>query len=106
VERVTAEWITTWNKIFDSYDILKKMLSEKAICCKDCIEIFDPPYTIRIQKKDKTVYFQLDGRVVALLNKQGLQVISDDIGEFVDEWCTALTSLGFKRYSVKRRNRE
>lgn len=99
------EWTVAWSKIFDSYDILKKMLSEKAICYRNCIEIFDPPYTILIQKEEKTVYFQLDGKIVALLNEKGLYTSSDDVGDFVSEWCTALTSLGFKRYSVKKRNR-
>jgi len=98
-----VEWVTAWSKIFDSYDVLKKVLSEKAICHRSCIEIFDPPYTILIQKEEKTIYFQLDGQVVALLNERGLETASDDINNFVVEWCTALTSLGFKRYSVKKK---
>jgi|Deesub1362A_J573_1020465.scaffolds.fasta_scaffold02643_3 hypothetical protein len=98
-------WADSWRKIFDSFDFLSKILEGKAICYEDSIEIFDPPYTIKILKKDKIVTFYLDSVCIATLNKNGLDAIEEDgVEELVDEWCMALTSLGFKRYSLKKKN--
>jgi hypothetical protein len=98
-----VKWIRTWEKIFDSFDVLKKMLEDRAICTDDHIEIFDPPFSIKILKEERIIFFQLDGVNIAILDGGGLQLHSEDVKDFVEDWCVALTSLGFKRYFVKKR---
>ncbi|MFP3946089.1 MAG: hypothetical protein ACLFVI_04230 [Archaeoglobaceae archaeon] len=84
--------------------MLKKMLADRSECDENCIEVFDPPYSIKMLKKEKIVVFQLEGENIATLDKRGLHNHSDEHLEVVQEWCTALTSLGFKRYRTKSKS--
>jgi hypothetical protein len=56
-------------KILDSFDILKKILSDKAICRDDEIIIFDPPFTIQILKKEEMIVFQFEDEDIAILTR-------------------------------------
>ena len=96
-------WEATCNKIISYFDILKKILSDRVICNENQMVIFDPPYTIRILKLEEMVVFQLGDEEVAVLSKKGLVAKDAETERFVEEWCTALTALGFKRYLMKRR---
>jgi len=97
-----VDWVIKKEKIFDSYDILKKMLSGNAICCEDYIEIFDPPYAVKLVKKERRVTFSENGKSIAILDDRGLKILTEnDVVKIIEGWCIALTSLGFKRYSLK-----
>lgn len=98
------DWVARNGKIFDSYDILRKMLSKNTICCESYIEIFDPPYTVKLIKEERKITFSENGKKIAILDNSGLKIHTKpkkEIIKIVDEWCIALTSLGFKRYSLK-----
>jgi 16S rRNA G966 N2-methylase RsmD len=89
-------------KILESFEILKKILNDKAICEDDRIVIFDPPFTIQILKREEMIIFQLEDRDVAILTKDRVEV-DEEYKDYVEEWCLALTSLGFKRFILKGR---
>jgi len=102
---VSEDWKTICNKIISYFDILKKILSDRAVCSENQITIYDPPYTIKILKLEEMIVFQLNDEDVAVLSKKGLVAKDPEIRKFVEEWCTALTSLGFKRYLIKKNSR-
>ena len=87
-------------KILDSFDSLKKILSESAICRENEIVIYDPPFTIKILKREEMIIFQLEDEEIAVLTKESV-IVDKDYREYVDSWCLALTSLSFKRYLLK-----
>jgi hypothetical protein len=89
-------------KILDSFEILKRILSDKAICEDDRIVIHDPPFTIQILKREEMIIFQVEDRDVAVLTKDRAEIDSD-YRDYVEEWCLALTSLGFKRFILKNK---
>lgn len=99
---MSKDWGAICSKIIDYFDILKKILSDRAVCSENQVIIFDPPYTIKILKQEEMIVFQLDDEDVAVLSKKGLVANDDETEKFVEEWCTALTSLGFKRYLIKK----
>ncbi|MFO7966262.1 MAG: hypothetical protein R6U44_01515 [Archaeoglobaceae archaeon] len=55
-------------------------------------------------KNERLVVFQLEEKTVATLDKKGLHNNSEEHLGVIQEWCTALTSLGFKRYRTKGRS--
>jgi hypothetical protein len=87
-------------KILDSFEALKKILKNWAIVGEDEIKIIDPPFTIIISKVEESITFTFGGRDVAVLTRENVR-IEDGFEGVVEEWCTALTSLGFKRYLLK-----
>jgi hypothetical protein len=96
------DWEMTCKKIMDCFDALKRMLKDRAVCSNDCILIFDLPFTIRILKQEEIIVFQLENEDVAVLSREGLKARDEEVELFVKEWCKALTSLGFKRYIIKK----
>ena len=87
-------------KILDSFDSLKKILSESAICRENEIVIYDPPFTIKILKREEMIIFQLGDEDIAVLTKENIR-INKNYQDYVDSWCLALASLSFKRYLLK-----
>ena len=87
-------------KILESFDFLKKILSNSAICSENEIIIYDPPFTIKILKREEMIIFQLEDEDIAVLTKEDVR-IDKDYQDYVDSWCLALTSLSFKRYLLK-----
>ncbi len=87
-------------KVFETFDVLRKVLDERALCEDDVITIFDPPYEIRIMRKEEVIVFSYFGEDVAVLSKKGCR-ITEGFEGIVEEWITALTSLGFKRFIPK-----
>ncbi len=88
-------------KIIDSFDVLKIILDDKAICYDDRIVIFDPPFEIRILKGEEIIIFSFGDEDVAILSESKCW-IKEGFEDIVEEWVTALTSLGFKRYILKK----
>ncbi len=89
-------------KIIDSFDVLKKILSDRAVVGEDEILIFDPPYEIRILKNEGIVVFNLGDEDIAVLSEDECRV-KEGCEELVKEWILALSSLSFKRFVLKNR---
>lgn len=91
-------------EILNSFEILKKILKDRAVCMEESIIIFDQvlerPFTIKIEKNDRKIQFFSDDKEVAILSPKTV-IIDDEYKEVVEEWLNALTSLGFKRYIPK-----
>jgi|Deesub1362B_J571_1020462.scaffolds.fasta_scaffold00025_74 hypothetical protein len=85
-------------KIIESFEGLKKILEGRAVFNDETIIIPDPPFEIRILKKEELVEFLCDGEEVALLTKKGLQVKDEAIKDEVEMWIVALSNLSFRRY--------
>jgi len=86
--------------VIERFEELKKILRNWAIVRENVVEIIDPPFTITISKLERSITFKFDGRDVAILTDDDCTVESGFEG-VVEEWLTALTSLGFKRYLLK-----
>lgn len=87
-------------KILESFDFLRKILNNSAICRENEIIIYDPPFTIKILRREEMIIFQLEDEEIAVLTKENVN-INKDYQDYVDSWCLALASLGFKRYLLK-----
>jgi len=88
-------------KVFESFEALKRLLGDRAMCYDDTLLIFDPPFEIRIMRRDRTIVFSLEGEDVAVVSER-TSIVEKGYEEYVEEWLTALSSLGFKRYLPKR----
>jgi len=89
--------------IIENFDLLKRFLRDRAICKENEIVIVDPPVTIRILKREEMMIFNCNGKDVVLDREGIVEAVEENVIDLIDEWCTALTSLGFKRYIPKRR---
>ncbi|RLI71104.1 hypothetical protein DRO97_10190 [Archaeoglobales archaeon] len=91
--------------ILDSFEALKKILRDRAVCMEDSIIIFDQvlekPFTIKIMKKEEKILFFSEEEEIAILSPKTV-VVEDEYKEIVEEWLDALTSLGFKRYIPRK----
>ncbi len=88
-------------KVIESFDALKRLLKDKAVCYDDTLLIYDPPVEIKIMRKERLIVFSVRGKDFAVISEE-LSVVEEDYEEYVEEWLTALSSLGFKRYLPKR----
>jgi hypothetical protein len=93
--------MTKAEEILENFEVLKKFLRNRAICRDDEIVICDPPITIRILKKEEMIVFSCNDEDVAIISRDKCKIDKGFEG-VVEEWCTALTTLGFKRYILKR----
>ena len=89
-------------KIIRLFDILKKILDDKAICDDNRIVIFDPPFEIQILRNEELIVFSCEEDDIAILSEDDIW-IKDGFEEYVKDWMIALTSLGFKRFILKDR---
>ncbi len=89
-------------KIIESFDILKIILNDRAVVGEDVILIHDPPYEVKILRKEEIVIFSLGEEDVAVLSENECR-IEEGHERIVEEWITALTSFGFKRFVLKNR---
>ena len=88
------------SKIFDSFEYLKKILSNRAYCDEDKIIIFDDP--IQIVIKRDSITFLVDGIEEGVVTRNNV-VLSEKIKDEAIMWLEGLSSLKFRRYSLKRR---
>jgi len=90
--------------ILKSFELLKKILRDRAVCLDNSITIFDQvsekPFIVKILKKEKKIQFFSDDEEIALITPDN-SVVDEEYEEVVEEWLNALTSLGFKRYIPK-----
>ncbi len=88
-------------KIFNIFNGLKKLLSERYRCTENLIEIHDPPHIIRILKSEELIiFYQLDEEI-AVLGRNEIK-IKKGFEDYVRKWLIALTSFEFKRYIIKK----
>ncbi len=93
---------TCAEKVIRSFDMLKRLLRERAELRDDEMIIFDPPFTIRILKNEEIIIFYLDDEEIAVIGKDECFLKEKEFEGVVREWLSALTSLSFKRYIPKR----
>ncbi len=87
-------------KIFESFEYLKKILSNRAYCSENEIVIFDDP--IQIVIKRNSITFFIDGVEEGIVTRDNV-VLSERIRDEAIMWLESLSELKFKRYSLKRR---
>ncbi len=87
------------SKILDSFDSLKKLLSERALCSDSEIVIYDEPMRIVI-KRDRIEFYVFD-ELKGFITKNTVN-ISDDIIEEARMWLEGLSFLKFRRFTIKR----
>ncbi len=87
------------SKILDSFDSLKKLLSERALCSNSEIVIYDEPLQIVI-KRDRIEFFVFD-ELKGFVTRNTVN-LSDDIAEEVKMWLEGLSFLKFRRFTIKR----
>jgi|GEM_PF-517397 hypothetical protein len=90
-------------KILDSFENLKKILREKAICEDDRIVIFDPPFTLHILKKIGIIQLYHGDEILATASKNNFEACDDEAEKIMEQWLKALTSVGYKRFLIKRK---
>jgi len=91
------------SKIIRLFDVLKRLLRDKAICSENAITIIDPPFEIDILRMEEMVVFRLGDEEIAVVCRDGVEV-REGYEDYVRGWLKALTSLGFKRYRIRKRD--
>jgi hypothetical protein len=90
-------------KILDSFESLKKILKEKAICENDRITIFDPPFKIQILKDLRVIQLCYDDDIIATASADDFNACDGEAELILDEWLRTLTSVGYKRFLIKKK---
>ena len=90
------------SRLFDNFELLKRLLVDRAECKDNEIIIYDPPFEIRILKTERIIVVRENGEDVAVLGEE-FSDVKNGLEDYIDEWITALTSLGFKRYLPRRK---
>jgi len=94
-----------WSEIFET--ILQKKQAIGLILkefCEDngnCIIIHDNPLKIEIHERE--IRFVIEDEIAGILSCEGLKILNREAEKEIEYWCVALSSPGFKRYSIKRR---
>jgi len=94
-----------WNEILES--ILQKKQAIKFITkefCEekgDCVVIYDNPLKIEIYEKE--IRFVVEDEIAGILSNDGMSILNKEAEKEIEYWCIALSSLGFKRYSIKKK---
>lgn len=85
-------------KVLENFEKLKKILSSRAVCEEDSIVIYDGPLKIVIRRDrvDFYVYDEYHGFV-----SKSEKNLSDLVEKEAELWLKALSSLKFKRFSVR-----
>jgi hypothetical protein len=91
--------------IMDSFETVKKMLKDKAICEEDKIIIFDPPFTLHILKRQECILLYHHDEEIGFLSAQRKEFHDSEAERVIDSWLKALSSSGFRRYRIKRRRK-
>ena len=92
-------------EIMDSFDVVRRLLKEKAICEDDRIIVFDPPFTLHILRNQSCIYLYHEEEELGFLSPHKNEFSDAEAQAVIDSWLKALTSFGFRRYRIKRKNR-
>jgi len=89
-------------EILGSFDVVKKLLKDKAICEDDRIIIFDPPFTLHIIRNHASIHLYHYEEEIGRISLTDCSFCDTEAEEVMDSWLKALTSFGFRRYRIKR----
>ncbi len=90
-------------KILESFDVLKKLLKEKAICEDNRIIVFDPPFTLHILRRQGCMFLYHENEELGFVSLNECKFSDTEAEIVMDTWLETLTSLGFRRYSIKKK---
>ncbi len=89
-------WSKAYYKIINSKKALKNLLKERVVENSNSLIIYEPPLSIEI-RGDEIIFF-IENEISAILDEKGLSIFEEDVRSEIEDWCVALSSLGFKRY--------
>ena len=89
--------------IMDSFDAVRKLLREKAICEDNRIIVFDPPFTLHILRNQNCIYLYQEEEELGFLSLYRSRFCDGEAEAVMDSWLKALTSFGFRRYRIKKK---
>ncbi len=90
-------------KIIGSFETIKKLIKEKAICEENRIILFDPPFTLHILKNQECISLYHDDEEIAFISPLTFRAVDHESERILEEWLKTLTSFGFRRYILKKR---
>ncbi|AIY91280.1 hypothetical protein [Geoglobus acetivorans] len=97
---MAQSWEEIYRRVQTIKPALKLLMKDRCIEKGSVILIPDGPLDIEIRTKD--VRFYLHGELAGILDEKGLMIIIDEAKTEIENWCVALSSPGFKRYSIKK----
>jgi hypothetical protein len=86
-------------KILDSFDSLRKILAERYECSSEKIVILDEPLRIEIERE--RIRFWIDEEEHGILGRDYIH-LSEEVEFEAISWIEGLSSLKFKRYSLRK----
>ncbi len=95
------EWEKVLANIIERKHAIRHILSEVCEERGNCIVIHDNP--LRIEIYDKEILFLIEDEIAGILGKDGIKIMDSKAEKEIEYWCIALSSPGFKRYSIKKR---
>lgn len=95
------DWQRAFRRILEIRPALKMIMRERCVEKENCLVILDNPLEIEVH--DREVRFLVDGELAGLLSEKGLEVFEDSARKEIEYWCVALTSPGFRRFTIKKR---
>ncbi len=95
------EWSRIFSRIMEVKSYVKFIMKDRCINRGDCIVIFDNP--LEIELHNDCVKFIVKDDTAGVLTANGLEIFDESAREEIEYWCIALSSTGFKRFSIKRK---
>ncbi len=95
-----VDWEKVHASIIGKKRAIKHILSEMCEARGSCVVIHDNP--LRIEIHDSRILFLVDDEIAGILSKEGMEILDSKAEKEIEYWCIALSSLGFKRYSIKK----
>ncbi len=97
----TVEWEEILRTILERRYAIKHIMREICEERQGCIIIHDNP--LRIELREREVYFIVEDEIAGILSESGLEIMNTQAEKEIEYWCVALSSPGFKRYSIRKR---
>ncbi len=95
------DWKETLEIILEKKHAIRHILKDVCHEVDGCVVIHDSPMKIEIHERE--IIFLVDDEIAGILSHDGIKILNAKAEKEIEYWCTALSSLGFKRYSIKRR---
>lgn len=95
------EWEWALKRIVELKPALRLIMKDRCVDRGNCLVIFDNPLEIEVYEKE--VRFLVDGELAGLLSENGLEILDESARQEIEYWCVALTSPGFKRFTIRRK---
>ena len=101
LENKTVEWKKVLRTILERRHVIGHIMGEVCEKRHGRIIIYDNPMKIEIRERE--VCFLIEDEIAGILTEKGLEIINNQAEKEIEYWCVALSSPGFKRYSIKRK---